>query len=609
MNIETLIAQQISLCFEQVFGQNIAADTIKLTPNKTEYEGDVTFVVFPFVKLTKKNPEETAKIIGDFLVEKTGVVAKYSVVKGFLNLVIHSATWVQVLAEMLANENFGKKAPNGKKVMVEYSSPNTNKPLHLGHLRNNFLGFAVSNILAANGYEVIKANLVNDRGIHICKSMLAYQKWGNGETPQSANLKGDHLIGKYYVLFEQENKKQVEVLVSKFKAENPTADDEALLKFKENAKMQTALIAEAQTMLEQWEKGDKATVALWKQMNDWVYEGFNATYKAIGVSFDKFYYESNTYLLGKDVIEEGLQKGVFYQKPDKSVWIDLTAEGLDHKLVLRANGTSVYITQDIGTADLKYKDFGMEKSIYVIGNEQDYHMKVLKLIMQRLGRPYADGMYHLSYGMVELPTGKMKSREGTVVDADDLVAELINLAKEKTAELGKVQELPETEKENLYHTLGTGAIKYFLLKVDPRKTMLFNPEESLDLQGDTATYIQYTHARLAAILRRATALSETHAVAAFKDFSDVNPEEKELIQLLTAFPQKIQSAADEYSPALIASYAYEIARAYGKFYHFHPIFDASNAAQKAFRIALSAVTVRTLKTAANLLGIEMPERM
>ncbi len=615
-NIETILTQQIAKAINTLFAQDIDFQTLSLQATKKEFEGNLTFVVFSYTKNSKKSPEETAKMIGEFLLTETDVIEKYNVVKGYLNFVIKSSVWVNFLAEMTQMNNFGRKSSNGKKVMVEYSSPNTNKPLHLGHLRNNFLGFAVSNIFQANGYEVLKANLVNDRGIHICKSMLAYQKFGEGETPKSAQIKGDKLVGNYYVRFEQENKKLAKILYQEFEEQGLIKDDRSKEIYEEKAKTGTSLMKEAQEMLKKWEENDKTVVDLWKMMNGWVYEGFNETYTKIGVTFDKFYYESNTYLLGKDVIGEGLEKKIFFKKEDNSVWIDLKNDGLDEKLVLRGNGTSVYITQDIGTADLKYDDFPMEKSVYVIGNEQDYHMKVLKLIMQKFERPYANGMYHLSYGMVELPSGKMKSREGTVVDADDLVQELIDLAQQKTQELGKVKEFSDEEKHNLYRMLGLGAIKYFLLKVEPKRTMLFNPEESLELNGDTATYVQYTHARVSAIVREAglqkidfshVAWQETIGKGLGNEF--LQPIEQELIQHLSTYSQKLEQACHELNPSVLTAYCYDLSKLYGRFFHDLSIFKAETAILRSFRVALSAEIGKTLKSAMNLLGVEMPERM
>jgi arginyl-tRNA synthetase len=475
--------------------------------------------------------------------------------------------------------------------MVEYSSPNTNKPLHLGHIRNNLLGFSVSEILAANGYEVIKANLVNDRGIHICKSMLAWQRFGNGETPESSGIKGDHLVGKYYVIFDKEYKKQIDELKSSGQNED-------------EAKKNAPLIVEAQQMLQKWEAGDEAVISLWRKMNDWVYEGFNVTYKKLGVNFDKFYYESNTYLLGKDIIQEGLDKGVFFRKPDGSVWIDLSAEGLDEKLVLRADGTSVYITQDLGTAQLKYDDFKMNDSIYVVGNEQDYHFKVLFLILQKLGKSWAKGLYHLSYGMVDLPSGKMKSREGTVVDADDLIDEMEETAKQRTEELGKVEGFTEEEKAHLYYIIGMGALKYFLLKVEPKKRLLFDPNESIDFQGHTGPFIQYTHARIRSVLVKAGEVSYL-----FNNNDELTASERDLIISLTQYPDVLKASANEHSPAQIANYVYELAKLYNKFYHEEPILKVENQNIRNFRLALSSATANTIKRGMRLLGIEVPERM
>lgn len=609
MNIEKLLIEQIAIALNTLFEQNIAPQTLALQPTKKEFEGDLTFVVFPYTKISKKSPEETATLIGDFLAKENTIVEKYNIVKGFLNFVIKPQVWIKLLSEFAQTSNFGQQKANGKKVMVEYSSPNTNKPLHLGHLRNNFLGFAVSNILEANGYEVLKANLVNDRGIHICKSMLAYQKFGHGETPISAKVKGDKLVGNYYVRFEQENKKLAAILYQEFETQGLITDEKTEEAYKDKAKLGTSLMKEAQEMLKKWETGYETVVNLWKTMNGWVYEGFDKTYTTIGVKFDKFYYESNTYLLGKDIIEEGLAKKIFYKKPDNSVWIDLTADGLDHKLVLRGDGTSVYITQDMGTADLKYVDFPMQKSIYVIGNEQDYHMKVLKLIMQKLQRPYADGMHHLSYGMVELPSGKMKSREGTVVDADDLVQELIELAQETTKELGKVQELSDIEKQNLYNILGLGALKYFLLKVDPKKTMLFNPEESLQLNGDTATYIQYTYARTATVLREAALQKIDYSHSVWENEAALHEIEQGIIQHLSQYPTVLHHAAENLSPALVGAYCYDLAKLYGRFFHDLSIFKAETTTLRAFRLAMSAEVGKTLKHAMGLLGVVMPDRM
>ncbi|MCD8739577.1 arginine--tRNA ligase [Mucilaginibacter roseus] len=576
---------------KELYNTDITADAISLQETRKEFEGQLTIVTFPFTRFSKKSPEQTGTEIGEYLKANVNEVSAFNVIKGFLNISIADDYWLNTLYNQILSADFAEPQYNGQKVMVEYSSPNTNKPLHLGHIRNNLLGYSVAQILAAAGYEVIKSNLVNDRGIHICKSMLAWQKFGNGETPESSGLKGDHLVGKYYVIFDKEYKKEIEAL----KAEGQTEDD---------AKKNAPLIKEAQLMLQKWEAGDEEVISLWKTMNSWVYAGFDETYKRLGVDFDKFYYESNTYLLGKDIIEEGLAKGVFFKKEDGSVWIDLTEDGLDQKLVLRADGTSVYITQDIGTALLKYNDFGMDKSIYVVGNEQDYHFKVLFLILQKLGKADTNSLFHLSYGMVDLPSGKMKSREGTVVDADDLMAEMEHTAKQRTEELGKVEGFSEEEKSALYHTIGMGALKYFLLKVDPKKRLLFDPNESVDFQGHTGPFIQYTHARIKSVLNRAGVdFTERTGVNTLAD------EERELIVLLNQFPDIITQAAEAYSPAVVANYVYELAKAYNKFYHEHSILQAEDEVSKKFRLQLSAASAKVIKKGMALLGIDVPERM
>ena len=569
---------------------------IQLQPTKKEFEGSYTFVTFPYGKETQKSPEIVGRMIGENVKANTQLISDYNIVKGFLNFVIADKTWIQTFNDIYSSPDFGSFPKKDQTVMVEYSSPNTNKPLHLGHLRNIFLGYSVANILAKYGYNVIKANLINDRGIHICKSMLAYQKYGNGETPASSGMKGDHLIGKYYVLFDKEYKKEIEELIKKGLDE-------------ETAKKQAPSIIEAQEMLQKWEKGDKETVDLWKKMNGWVYEGFEQTYKMIGVDFDKFYYESNTYLLGKDIVDEGLKKGVFFKKEDGSAWVDLTPDGLDQKLVQRGDGTSVYITQDLGTADLKFKDFNVNKSIYVIGNEQDYHMAVLFLILKKLGRKYADGMYHLSYGMVDLPSGRMKSREGTVVDADDMVQEMLDTAESRTKELGKIEDFDSQEAKDLYKMLGLGALKYFLLKVDPKKRMVFNPEESIDFQGNTGPFIQYTHARICAIIRRANELGIMYESDNFSKLNSLQPAEKEVIYFLSLFPEKIKTAAEEYSPSIVAQYIFDLAKEYNKFYAEVSIFNEKDPETLSFRIAFSAQVAQTIKAGMELLGIQVPERM
>jgi arginyl-tRNA synthetase len=553
-------------------------------------------VVFPFLKVTKLNPEISGTKIGEYLVSKCAPVKAFNVVKGFLNISVSETSWLEIFKGLYQNESLGQMPANGQKVMVEYSSPNTNKPLHLGHLRNNFLGFAVSEILKANGYEVIKANLVNDRGIHICKSMVAYRHHGNGETPESSGLKGDHLAGKYYVIFDKEYKKQISDLVGKGHIE-------------EEAKKIAPLILEAQDMLRLWEAGDEEVVALWKKMNSWVYAGFDTTYKKMGVDFDKFYYESDTYLLGKDIVEEGLSKGVFYKKENGSVWVDLSEEGLDEKLVLRADGTSVYITQDMGTCELKYSDFEFDKSVYVVGNEQDYHFDVLFKIMRKLERPYGNGLYHLSYGMVDLPTGKMKSREGTVVDADDLMDEMIATAESHTKELGKIEGFNPEQAKELYEILGMGALKYFLLKVDPKKRMLFNPQESIEFQGNTGPFIQYSHARISSILRKADQIGVNYDPTGFSDLDTLQDAERDLIVILSDFEKKIKQSGDEFSPSQIAQYLFDLAKEYNRFYAELSIFNESDSQVQSFRIALSSLTAKTIKAGMKLLGIKVPDRM
>ncbi|MHA7128438.1 arginine--tRNA ligase [Algoriphagus namhaensis] len=596
MSTQEAIHQGIQSAFQSCFDVEISLDQISLAPTRKEFEGTYTFVVFPFLKLTKKSPEQSATAIGEYLREQVDEVADFNVVKGFLNLVLNEQSWLDLFQKIQSNPNLGQLPSNGKRVMVEYSSPNTNKPLHLGHLRNNFLGFSVAQILQANGYEVIKSNLVNDRGIHICKSMVAYEKFGNGETPETSGLKGDHLAGKYYVLFDKAYKKEIEELVASGKS-------------KEVAEKEAPLLLEAQEMLRKWEAGDEKVVSLWKQMNEWVYAGFEKTYQQMGVSFDKYYYESDTYLLGKDIVEEGLQKEVFFRKENNSVWVDLTDEGLDEKLVLRGDGTSVYITQDMGTADLKYNDFKLDKSVYVVGNEQDYHFDVLFKIMRKLGRPYGEGLFHLSYGMVDLPTGKMKSREGTVVDADDLMAEMIQTAEDHTKELGKIDGFSADQAAELYETLGMGALKYFLLKVDPKKRMLFNPQESIEFQGNTGPFIQYSHARIKSILRKAEQIGVNYREPNLSMLGSLQESETGLIFTLSEFEKKIRQAGEEYSPSIIAQYLFDLAKDYNRFYADVAIFQEENEALVAFRVALSALTAETIKKGMSLLGISVPNRM
>jgi len=596
MNIQESIISGIQLAFHNIFNANVSLDQLVLAPTRKEFEGTYTFVVFPFLKISQNTPENTANQLGAYLKENVAEVAGFNVVKGFLNLELNNQIWLGVFQELFDNKNFGQLPANGKKVMVEYSSPNTNKPLHLGHLRNNFLGYSVAEILKANGYEVIKANLVNDRGIHICKSMVAYQHFGNSETPESSGLKGDHLAGKYYVLFDQEYKKQIAELVASGQSED-------------EAKKTAPIILEAQEMLRQWEANEAEVISLWKRMNEWVYAGFENTYERMGVNFDKFYYESDTYLLGKDIVEEGLSKGVFFKKENGSVWVDLTAEGLDEKLVLRGDGTSVYITQDMGTADLKYEDFKIDKSVYVVGNEQDYHFDVLYKIMRKLGRPYGDGLYHLSYGMVDLPTGKMKSREGTVVDADELMQEMVDTAESHTKELGKIEGFNPEQAAELYEMLGLGALKYFLLKVDPKKRMLFNPKESIEFQGNTGPFIQYSHARIASILRKASMIGVDYHEVDFGKVTKLEDSEAALIFILNDFEKKIELAGQEYSPSVLAQYLFDLAKEYNRFYADLPIFLENDEAILAFRVALSDLTAKTIKKGMSLLGINVPDRM
>ncbi|WP_291399442.1 arginine--tRNA ligase [Daejeonella sp.] len=592
MTIENTIVQHIQKAVLSLYATDIQLDSIVIQETRKEFEGQVTAVTFPFTRFSKKTPEQTGAEIGEYLKENLKEVADFNVIKGFLNLSIADSYWVDELLTSVHGQSFGQFPSNGQKVMVEYSSPNTNKPLHLGHVRNNLLGFSVAEILSANGYEVIKANLVNDRGIHICKSMLAWKLFGNGETPESSGLKGDHLVGKYYVIFDKEYKKQIETLIS----EGQTEDE---------AKKNAPVIKEAQEMLLKWESADQEVIDLWKMMNSWVYAGFDVTYKKLGVDFKKYYYESDTYLLGKDTIQEGLDKGVFFKKDDGSVWIDLTDDGLDQKLVLRADGTSVYITQDLGTAQLKYDDFKMDKSIYVVGNEQDYHFKVLFLILQKLGKSWANGLFHLSYGMVDLPSGKMKSREGTVVDADELMDDMIQTAQERTEELGKVDGFTEEEKKDLYNMIGLGALKFFLLKVEPKKRLLFDPNESIDFQGHTGPFIQYTHARICSVLAKADYKNKIS-----DNYSNVlTILEKDLIVNLAKYPDVISSAAREYSPAHIANYVFELAKLFNKFYHEESILKAEDPQVRNFRLDLAAATAKTINKAMKLLGISVPSRM
>lgn len=586
MNIENILADEVRAAVKNLF---YVEDQVVLQPTRREFEGNYTYVFFGLVKSLKRSPAEIGALIGDYLVQHTSLVSRYNVVQGFLNLKLEDSRWLEVFRALKENPHEVRK---NKKVLVEYSSPNTNKPLHLGHLRNNFLGYSVAEILKAAGYEVTRACLVNDRGIHICKSMVAYRHFGNGETPEWAGMKGDHLVGKYYVEFDKAYKAQISELTAGGMPE-------------EEAKKSAPIMTEAQEMLVQWEQNDPGIMALWQKLNGWVYEGFSATYKKIGVDFDKTYYESDTYLLGKDIVEEGLEKGVFYKKEDNSVWIDLTEEGLDHKLVLRGDGTSVYITQDLGTTDLKFKDFKSDKSIWVVGNEQDYHFKVLFAILAKLGRSYAEGCYHLSYGMVDLPSGKMKSREGTVVDADELVEEMITTSKSITEEKGKTEGFSDEQLEHLYRMVALGALKYYLLKVEPKKRMLFNPAESIDFQGNTGPFIQYTHARIRSILRKSGL--QTFPVPA--GMKELNAEETELIFLLKDYGKVVEAAASEYSPALIANYVYDLAKTFNSFYTQHSVLNEDSEMLRLFRLSLIEEVANTIKGGMGLLGIEVPEKM
>ena len=578
---------------------------IQLPKTKSEFEGNLTLVVFPFLKMSKKKPEDTAQELGEYLLAHCNVIAKFNVVKGFLNLVIAPAAWIALLNDINADERFGEKPITDASplVMVEYSSPNTNKPLHLGHVRNNLLGWSLAKIMEANGNKVVKTNIVNDRGIHICKSMLAWQKWGNGATPESTGKKGDHLIGDYYVAFDQHYRAECKVLAEQFRAEG-LSEDEA----EKRAKDEAPLIKEAHEMLVKWEQGDEEVRALWKMMNDWVYEGFDETYKMMGVGFDKIYYESDTYLEGKAKVEEGLKKGLFFRKPDGSVWADLSDEGLDQKLLLRADGTSVYMTQDIGTADMRFKDYSIDQMIYVVGNEQNYHFQVLSILLDRLGFKWGKELVHFSYGMVELTNGKMKSREGTVVDADELMSEMIASAKRTSEELGKFADMTDSERNEIARIVGLGALKYFILKVDARKNMLFNPEESIDFNGNTGPFIQYTYARIRSIMRKAEAeglvLPETLA-----DDMPLNDKEVELVQKLNNFGVVVEQAGKDYSPNGIANYCYELTKDFNQFYHDYSILNAENNATKTVRLMLAKNVAKVIKNGMDLLGIEVPERM
>lgn len=597
MKIETVLQSATAKAVEILYGQSVQDAQIQLQKTKKEFEGHLTLVVFPFLKISKKNPEQTAQEIGEWLAHNTDIVTHFNVIKGFLNLVISSDCWIDLLNDINSDDNYGiiAERENAPLVMIEYSSPNTNKPLHLGHIRNNLLGFALAEVMKANGNRVVKTNIVNDRGIHICKSMLAWQKWGNGETPQSSGKKGDHLVGDYYVQFDKHYKAELADLKAKGVSDK-------------DAEAQSELMGEAREMLRRWEAGDAEIVALWEEMNSWVYAGFDETYKVLGVDFDKIYYESQTYLEGKDVVLSGLDKGVFFRKEDGSVWADLTDVGLDQKLLLRADGTSVYMTQDIGTAKIRFDDYPIDKMIYVVGNEQNYHFQVLSILLDRLGFEFGKGLLHFSYGMVELPEGKMKSREGTVVDADDLVAEMVSTAKETSQELGKLDGISEQEANHIARTVGLGALKYFILKVDPKKNMTFNPKESIDFNGNTGPFIQYTYARIQSLLRKA---KNANFACSDKVSSGLELSKKEegLIQIVADYAVTVKQAGDEYNPALIANYVYDLVKEYNQFYHDYSILKEENEALRVFRLTLSQNVAKVVKSAMSLLGIEVPERM
>ena len=605
MKIEDKLVASVISGLKALYGQEVPEKMVQMQKTKKEFEGHLTLVVFPFLKMSRKGPEQTAQEIGEYLKANEPAVAAFNVIKGFLNLTIASATWIELLNEIQADEQYGlvKATETSPLVMIEYSSPNTNKPLHLGHVRNNLLGNALANIVAANGNKVVKTNIVNDRGIHICKSMLAWKKYGNGETPETSGKKGDHLVGDYYVSFDKHYKAEVKELMTEFTAQG-MSEDEA----KAKAEAASPLMQEAREMLVKWEAGDPEIRGLWEMMNNWVYAGFDETYRKMGVSFDKIYYESNTYLEGKEKVMEGLEKGFFFKKEDGSVWADLTAEGLDHKLLLRGDGTSVYMTQDIGTAKLRFADYPIDKMIYVVGNEQNYHFQVLSILLDKLGFEWGKSLVHFSYGMVELPEGKMKSREGTVVDADDLMEEMIATAKETSQELGKLDGLTQEEADDIARIVGLGALKYFILKVDARKNMTFNPKESIDFNGNTGPFIQYTYARIQSVLRKA---AESGIVVPGQIPAGIELSEKEegLIQMVADFAAVVKQAGEDYSPSIIANYTYDLVKEYNQFYHDFSILREENEAVKVFRIALSANVAKVVRLGMSLLGIEVPSRM
>ena len=590
VNIEEFISSVVARAAQELYG---VSDNIQIQKTRKEFEGDYTVVVFPLLRASKKSPEATATELGEKIVATTPEIRGFNVIKGFLNLVVDASFWASRFEEIVATENFGMAEPSGRTIMIEYSSPNTNKPLHLGHIRNNLLGYSVATILKANGHNVIKVNLVNDRGIHICKSMLAWQLYGGGETPESSGMKGDHLVGKYYVEFDKHYKAEVKALV----AEGMSEDE---------AKKKAPIMVAAQEMLRKWEAKDSEVYSLWETMNGWVYEGFDVTYKALGVDFDKVYYESQTYLLGKSLVEDGLQKGVFFRKEDNSVWIDLEADGLDQKLLLRGDGTSVYMTQDLGTALSRFEENSLDDMIYVVGNEQNYHFQVLKLVLKKLGYEWSDNIFHLSYGMVELPEGKMKSREGTVVDADDLIADMIGTAREMSQELGKLDGVSEEDAAAISEMVGLGALKYFILKVDPKKTMLFDPRESIDFNGNTGPFIQYTHARIRSILRKA---EESGVTTEGYAKAQLLPEEIELIKALSEYPATVRVAGQQFAPSVIAAYAYDLAKQFNGYYHDHSILKEERTEVRALRLMLASEVARVIRSAMSLLGINVPERM
>ncbi|HET9486863.1 MAG TPA: arginine--tRNA ligase [Chryseosolibacter sp.] len=595
MTIDSTLRSEIQKAVSHLFGQQV--DQLQVQPTNKEFAGSHTLVCFPLTRITKKKPEETAQAIGEYLLAHSSVVKEFNVVKGFLNLTLSDRVWIETLLDIHANRKYGQLPDAGEEIMIEYSSPNTNKPLHLGHLRNNFLGWSVSEIFKANGMKVHKVQIINDRGIHICKSMAAWKLYGEGETPENTGIKGDHLVGKYYVTFDKVYKAQVKALMEKGHSE-------------EDAGKMAPVMRMAVDMLQKWEQKDPEVIDLWEMMNGWVYDGFDATYKKMGVDFDKLYYESDTYLLGREEVLKGVENGIFLRKEDGSVWVDLTSEGLDQKLLLRSDGTSVYMTQDIGTAILRFRDFPkITGQVYTVGNEQEYHFKVLFLILAKLGYEWAHRCYHLSYGMVDLPSGRMKSREGTVVDADDLIAEMVAEAEKQTRELGKLEDMSDAEARKLFEMIGLGALKFFLLKVDPKKRMLFDPGESIQLQGFTGPFVQYTHARIRAIMRKAESMDLTEYRAALKNVQSLEPAEREVAQVLSNFENKIREAAREYSPAVIANYVYELAKEYNQFYQSIPIFNETDAGKLQLRIALSGAVAGVIQRGMHLLGIQVPEKM